>query len=186
MKTILFAMILLFTVTDAVHAQFPGGGFPGGSRGGRPGIERSSVRPGSDGMDRRARPEESLSDLVEYRLNILQEDLKLTAEQERTWMTFSDRVREMAADVIREQSRPPVAGATALQQANQAVDGARNRLTAMEDIASSMKKFYESLTPPQRTLTDQRVATLLPLLQGRNQTMRPDASPVNRPGGVAP
>lgn len=186
MKTRLFLLALTLFAIQVAHAQFPGGGFPGGNRGSHTSGGRPAGRPPSDGMERRPRAEESVADLVEYRLGILQEDLKLDIEQERTWMAFSDRVRAMAADVMREQTRPLLAGATALQQVNQSIDAARNRLTAMEDVAASMQKFYDSLTPQQRTLTDQRIATLLPLLQGRNQPMRTEGPPGTRPGGMSP
>lgn len=54
----------------------------------------------------------------------------------------------------------------ALQQLDRAVDVARNRLTALEDIASAAKTLYGSLTPQQKSLADSRFTTIIPLTDG--------------------
>ena len=48
-----------------------------------------------------------------------------------------------------------------LQRLDHAVDVARNRLTAVEDIAAAAKKLYAGLTPEQQSIADPRLATAI-------------------------
>ncbi|MEO6564404.1 MAG: Spy/CpxP family protein refolding chaperone [Casimicrobiaceae bacterium] len=50
---------------------------------------------------------------------------------------------------------------TAPQRLDALADGARNRLTAVEDIVDAVKALYALLTPEQRNVADRRLA--LPL-----------------------
>jgi hypothetical protein len=107
--------------------------------------------------------QESLADQVEYRLDLLQEDLKLRPEQYNAWAAYSDRVKALAVDMTRERSRGMVVTTgTALQQIDRVADVARNRLTAIEDIIASARKLYDTLSPEQKLLADSRLATTLP------------------------
>lgn len=137
-------------------AQF-GGGFPGGSaRGNR-------NRP--DGGTREQRPpvQDNSPEQIEDRLGMLEEDLRLSAEQRTTWQLYMDRVRAYAADIGRERERGPMSSGqfNALAQIDRAVDTARNRLTALEDIAAATKSLYGSLTPQQKVVADPRLATIV-------------------------
>jgi len=49
------------------------------------------------------------------------------------------------------------------QRIDRAVDVARDRLTAVEDIALAAKALYANLTPPQREAADPRLANLITL-----------------------
>jgi hypothetical protein len=159
MAALLVAAVSMFAVTDAM-AQF-GGGMPGGrARGGR------MDRGGSPGLDRPAMQEqESMTDLVAFRLELLQEDLKLSREQERAWINYEERTKALAADISRERSRTQSAmSMNAMQQVNHAVDTARDRLTAWEEIASAAKALYDSLTPQQKELADARFPSIVSAL----------------------
>ena len=48
-----------------------------------------------------------------------------------------------------------------MQRLDHSVDVARNRLTALEDIAAAAKALYEQLTPDQQARADPRLATLV-------------------------
>jgi hypothetical protein len=48
---------------------------------------------------------------------------------------------------------------TVLQRLDHAVDVARNRFTAVENIAAAAKKLYAGLTPEQQSMADPRLAT---------------------------
>ena len=156
----------LVVAAPELLAQFPGGGKPGGmggrSRGGSPpsgGIQ--APRPGGDG---------NTFELVEFRLDMLEEDLKLTPNQMKIWDAYAERVRAMATDIVRDRApAQSIASPTAMQQMNRAVDTARNRLAALEDIATAAKTFYDVLTPEQKMLADSRFATILPLIAGGPQ-----------------
>ena len=49
-----------------------------------------------------------------------------------------------------------------VQQIDGIVDSARNRLTALQDIAASAKALYETLSPEQKPVADARLATTIP------------------------
>jgi hypothetical protein len=56
-----------------------------------------------------------------------------------------------------------------MQQMNRAVDRARNRLTALEDVSAAAKVLYEILGPEQKMLVDARFPTIVPLIAGGAQ-----------------
>lgn len=170
----LIATVVMSAALD-VLAQFPGGG--GRSRGGSPG----GAPPG--GMQRGERPAgpEAITDLIEYRLQSFEEDLKLSPNQQKFWDPYADKVRALTGDIVRERTRAGTGPQlTAPQQIDHALDIARNRLTALEDVAVSAKALYTGLTPDQKLLADSRFATILPVLSGSAQ---PSGAPAQAPGG---
>ena len=152
-------LLVLFT-TQAI-AQIPGG-MPGrGMPQGRGGAVRQ------DQPQPRTPPQENVADQIDFRLYQLREDLKLTAEQERAWSGYAEKVRALGADVARERERwgrvdPQF---DSVQQIERLADAARNRLTAIEDIAIAAKTLYERLSPQQRTVAEPRLANFVRLAQ---------------------
>jgi len=176
----LCATVLTAAALDA-NAQFPGGGRTrGGNR-------------GSGDMQRPERPQgpADVSELVEFRLQTFEEDLKLSPAQQKLWDAFAERVRAVAADIMRERERMKKESTThppAPQQIDHALDIARDRLTALEDVAASAKTLYDALLPEQKLLADSRVGTILPVIggappapQGGPQRASPDGGPRSRP-----
>lgn len=158
-KSILSALlVLVFTLlaTTESFAQF-GGGFPGGSARG------SRSRPDGGAREQRRAMQDNSPEQIEDRLGMLEEDLRLTAEQRTTWQLYVDRVRAYAADIGRERERGPMSSGqfNALAQIDRTVDTARNRLTALEDIAAATKSLYGSLTFQQKIVADPRLATIV-------------------------
>lgn len=160
----------MLLVADA-SAQFGGiGGGVFGSRGARGGA-RGDIPPGGGQTSRNERtiagPDANSYEQIEYRLSLLQDDLRLSAEQNPAWQAFATKVRAYAGDVARERARgmrPNPASAAqndGLQHVEQAVDAARNRLTALEDVELSAKALYQTLTPEQKGLLDTRIATIV-------------------------
>jgi len=111
---------------------------------------------------------------LEVTLHELEEDLKLSAEQAPLWQSYVDKVRALGNDLARDRGRRP-APANVPQQIDRIVDAARNRLTALEDIAQAAKALYAKLAPEQQPAADPRLANLMttPLAQD---------SPGGRPG----
>ena len=125
--------------------------------------------------------QESMTELVEFRLALLQEDLKLAREQERAWVVYEERTKALAADISREHARMQSAmSMNAMQQVNHAVDTARDRLTAWEEIASAAKALYDNLTPPQKELADARFPSIVSALNADTTT-----GSLPRSGGAA-
>lgn len=153
----LVAALMTIFALDAL-AQSPGGsrGRPDGPRP-QPGIARGEMPGGAA----------DLANLLEFRLETMQDDLKLTPNQHRLFDAYADKVRALGDDILRDRARPqPATPPPAPQQIEHLLDIARNRMTALEDIAASAKNLYASLTPEQKLLADSRVATLVPLLAG--------------------
>jgi len=135
-KLFAFSFAALSLATPAALAQFGRRGSKGGDKGGR----------------------EAVSSL-EVTLHEFYEDLKLKPEQEPLWQTYADGVRALASDVARE--RRQVTQLAVLQRIDRVVDVARDRLTAVEDIALAAKALYAKLTPEQREVADPRLANLI-------------------------
>jgi hypothetical protein len=171
----LLAAAIAFTAPDLL-AQFSGGksGSSGRTRGGAPSSGIQAPRPSSDG---------NIVELVEFRLNLLEEDLRLTANQQKLWAPYAERVRALAADIARERApSQSIAPPTAMQQVNRAVDIARNRLTALEDVGAAAKTLYDGLSPEQKMLADSRFVTIIPLIAGNApQGSAPEATGRSRP-----
>jgi hypothetical protein len=109
--------------------------------------------------------------------------LKLSPNQQKLWDPYADKVRALTGDIVRERTRALAqtgAQLTAPQQIDHALDVARNRLTALEDIAVSAKALYAGLMPEQKLLADSRFATILPMLAGNAQAT---GAPAQTPGG---
>ena len=159
---LIFFLTVVFTL-DAL-AQFPGGGTGGMRRGSRGESGRGTIQPPQQSMNNEG------GELLEFRLGMLEEDLKLTPVQLKLWDNYADRMREMAADAQRERGNgrpsPAVAAPNALQQINKSLDAARDRLTGLEDVAAAAKQLYDALGTEQRMLVDSRMPTLLPLVAG--------------------
>jgi LTXXQ motif family protein len=155
---------LTFLISD-VHAQF-GGGW-GGSRSGRADRASHSDSTGESRVDRQMSSEALSYEQVEYRLSMLEQDLKLTDAQISPWQSWAEKVRSYAGDLARERARNltmPAASAvppTGPEHVARAVDAARNRLTALEDVESATKTLYQGLTPEQKTLADMRIPLIV-------------------------
>jgi hypothetical protein len=156
------------SIADA-YAQFPGGGGMRGRAGGGPGA--------AGGQPRMLMPaqRDPLQD-VDDRLAMLQEDLHLRQDQETAWSAYAERVRAIAADIARDRQRLQEK-APVLVQLERVVDGTRNRLTALEDVAASAKTLFAVLTPAQQTAADPRLASIVAALVRPTAEMNVGTSP---------
>jgi hypothetical protein len=162
-------------ISDAL-AQFggTGGGFGGGLGGSRMGRgSRGGEGTGGsrDGRNERlvAAPDPASVEQVDYRISLLQDDLKLTQAQYPLWQSFSGKVRQYALDLARERNRNVSAAAVGAPQTNglqaigQAVDAARNRLAALEEVEVAAKALYAVLSEEQKTQAEGRLAAAIGL-----------------------
>jgi hypothetical protein len=186
----LLAIIMALIFSAEVLAQFPGGGM-GGSRSSRGGFGGRESGRGTIQAPREANNGDT-AELIEYRLGMLEEDLKMSPAQLRSWEPFANGVRAAGADIVRERNVAKSIGTpTAMQQLTRATDIARDRLTALEDIGTAMKAFYGNLSPEQKMLVDARAQSIFSLLAGGStQSPPPDAGGGRRParedGGFTP
>jgi hypothetical protein len=140
---------LLLGVAAAVPAGISFAQFKGGKGG-----DMRGGKPPGGGRDPVA--------VLEITLHELGEDLKLRPEQEPLFDAYVERIRALAGDVARERApRRVPAGLTMLQLIDRNVDGARNRLAALEDIALAAKALWVTLSEGQQRAADPRLATLM-------------------------
>jgi len=164
----LFLAATMVSAATDVLAQYRGGipdgrGLPGGGSRGSRGGSGDTSRDQRPPVEQRPGLQEDAVSLSEFRLEMLRADLKLAPEQEASWKAFADKVSALAADISRERGRlQAITQMKALQRIDQSVDVARNRLTALEDIASVAKALYGRLTTEQQSIADARLATTLP------------------------
>jgi len=117
-------------------------------------------------------------DPLEETIEELRVDLKLAPEQQPAWDSYVDKVRALVLDIARERARAADLAKErgALKRIDHTVDVARDRLTALEDIAAAAKTLYGKLTPDQQRIADPRLAALVPAVYGV-QAARPGAPP---------
>jgi len=179
-------LVVLFAVTalalpfsDAI-AQV-GGGFGTGFGGGMSGRSHGNHN-GDSGADHKVNAEKTPEvpdptgyEQINYRLSLIQEELKLEPAQLGVWLTFASKVRAFSLDIAREKTYASASSfqAVGLQHIGQTLDAARNRLTALEEVESSAKPLYLVLKPEQKSLLDMRIPTVV----------APRPSP---PGALAP
>lgn len=148
----------------ALAQMRPGGGGMGGPGGGMGGRGGGRGDFGSKGPQSGPVAPEETHELMEYRLMLLEEDLQVQPAQRAAWLGFVASVRAYAGDLARERARatqPSAAGSGGVQHIEQALDAARNRLTALEDIAVAAKSLYAVLSPEQKKMADSRVGTIV-------------------------
>jgi len=139
-------------------SQFPGGGNSGRAGAGAKGGDGPRAGVG----DRTGRDDVSgapnVVAVVQFRLDQLEEDLRLMPEQRVGWKAYRDAVLTMAEDAVRTQRQFATGDLTAPQRLDRLVDVARNRLAAVEDIVETGKRLYGTLTPAQQQIADRRLA----------------------------
>lgn len=158
----LAVLLSSFLLIHDAYAQF--GGTWGGSRSSRGERGSRSEAPVNREARQVAMPDANSYEQIEYRLSLFEEDLKLTAGQNKPWQAFAANVRAYAADLARERAHgmsASAASAGALQHVAQAVDAARNRLAALEEVETAAKDLYQALTPEQKALADVRIPTIV-------------------------
>ena len=158
-------VILVFALgTTTSFAQFGGwGGKSGGARSG-------NRNQGNTQESRNIRPPQQENDTyeqMEYRLQLLEEDLHLLPDQRNSWDSFAGKVRAYAGDLARARARAmtspsgATAGISGVQHIEQAADAARNRATALDEIAAAATTLYAVLKPEQKMLADLRIASFV-------------------------
>lgn len=168
------AVLLLLGASGSALGQMPGGGpLGGGMSSGRPPVrppEGFKCPPGFDGPP--------LRDRVDGELRGAEQVLQLTSDQKPLWLSFSDQVTRTLKDMQRVRELRPVSatGLQAPQLIDQALDVPRNRLTALEDVGDTAKRFYAVLSPEQQRVANYRLTAIVRLL-----AVEASASPIAPP-----
>ena len=150
-RRIVVAALLALPVAPQAFAQY------GGGRRAKGGESRQGGEPRQGG-------EASQVNQLEVTLREFQEDLKLTASQQRLWESYAEQLRALANDVARERApRRTTPQVDLLKRIDQIVDLARNRVTALEEVALSARSLYAALAPEQQVAADPRLANVITL-----------------------
>ena len=100
----------------------------------------------------------------------LRDDLKLTKAQRILFDAYVDKITTLGDDIQRSKVtlRSTInVDLASPQQFGQMIDLARNRLTAIEDIADAGTLLFASLSADQKSIANSRLAALVtPLLAG--------------------
>lgn len=135
-----------------------GGGAPRGGAAGAGGPDSSHL-PQTKPLNRpEATAPVTLQSTVQYRLELLEEDLRIRPEQQKAWANYRDRVLKMADDAQRSTRNALTGEMSAPQRLDRLGDIARDRLTAIEDIVEAGKQLYAVLAPGQQGVADRRLA----------------------------
>ncbi|MEO8344812.1 MAG: Spy/CpxP family protein refolding chaperone [Betaproteobacteria bacterium] len=169
-------MSLAVVATGSAWGQTPGGSRGGGARGNESTHSGIASRPPAPET---AAPV-TLIAAVQFRLDLLEDDLRLRPEQGKAWTTYRERVLKLAEDAQRT-SRSALGGdLPAPKRLDRLADIARDRLTAIEDIVDAGKALYATLTPGQQMVADRRMAVPIMALVGvepNSANNRNDAPP---------
>lgn len=103
---------------------------------------------------------------VQYRLDLLEEDLRLRPDQEALWKGFRKRVLGLAEDTQRNARITLGADMNGPKRLDRLADLARDRLAAVEDIADAGKALYSTLSPTQQGVADRLIAVPVMALVG--------------------
>jgi len=110
---------------------------------------------------------------LEATLGEFEIDLKLSGDQQKAWDAYANGIRALQKDIARERApRASDAQLDLAKRLDRAADVARDRLTAVEDIALAAKALYAKLTPEQRELADPRLANLIGMPLGGAPAVR--------------
>ena len=109
-------------------------------------------------MDKAGEPRVNALEVTAHELH---EDLKLSPQQEPLWDAYLEKIRALGNDIARERRPLGSAAGNVTQQIDRIVDTARNRLTALEDIAQAAKDLYAKLTSEQQPAANPRLANLM-------------------------
>jgi hypothetical protein len=173
-------VVLVGILSTGAWAQAPGGGPPGGSRGGgRPALPPSGL--GCPPIDEGP----SFAQRVGTELRGAKDALRLSNSQLPEWAIFEERSQRVLQDILKSQGPKQISRAVtnAPQRIDLALDYPRNRLTALEEVSDSAKRLYESLSADQRAVADGRLPAVVLLLAtaslqgGGPAGMRPPGKP---------
>ena len=101
---------------------------------------------------------------IETSLTQLEEGLKLSHDQLKTWENFAEKVRVYAGDVGKERARlgsEIINTSDGLKYLEQSRENAKSRYASLRNIEEAAKPLYKTLNPEQKTLFDKKIPTFI-------------------------
>ena len=164
-------VLVTLSLTACLSVAQYGGGMGGGAGGRRGGMQSNQRPPSNEAQNLctlgQINADAVPFDLVDSRLMMLEADLQPTKEQQPLWQDLTKHIRAYAIEIDRQHSSRNRDNATSYQAVDGikyitlAVDRSRNRYTLLENVETSFKRLYKTLTPSQKTLVDMRVSSIV-------------------------
>ena len=148
------AAVFSLAVATAVYAH-PGGGM---GRGGM-GMGPMGGMYGQQGAGRMAGAY-SPAALAESRLNSLKAELKITAEQESVWQTFTAAAKQQSEAMQAVREKMPATSSTAAERMDQRTALTKQRASGMDSMSSALKDLYAALSPEQKAVADKSIGSM--------------------------
>lgn len=141
------------------HGPGAGRGGPGmmGMMGYGPGYDRGGpgMRRGGPGSG----PGFSPSAMVDGRLAALKSELKITADQDSAWQAFAAKAKQQAESRQAVRGQAAAQAQTAPERLAQHAEFAKQRAASLDAMTAAVKDLYAALTPEQKAVADQRLAS---------------------------
>lgn len=186
LRSIILSFLVLVAILPAKEsfAQWggQGSGIPG-MQGMRKGAGRNANNPdGSSSTSPQTRANQPAPgshlltyEQIETRLSELEQNLKLSIDQIKSWNNFAMKVRLYASDVAKERARLNADNPSAtdgMKYLDQASEDAKSRYTALKEVDESAKPLYKILSAEQKSIFDSKIASFIattPKRLGANQ-----------------
>jgi hypothetical protein len=168
-------VLVLFGTGAFAQGTGPGGGTRGGSPGGGGGwmsAPRAAVAPTPS------------SPMIQVQLDQLEDDLRLSKEQQPAWNDYAAKVAALMDDVRRAREPARAPAGTATEQLDLVAATARKRIAAIDEIAESGRVLYALLTPEQKAIADRRLARLIAPALGLPGATSPAPVATDAPAGA--
>lgn len=151
------AAVFSLAVATAVYAH-PGGGMGQGGMGMGP-MGGMGGMYGQQGAGRMAGAY-SPAALADSRLSSLKAELKITAEQESVWQTFTAAAKQQSEAMQAVREKMPATSSTAAERMDQRTALTKQRASGMDSMSSALKDLYAALSPEQKAVADKSIGSM--------------------------
>jgi len=188
LRSIILSFLVLAAIFPIQESYAQWGGSQGSGIPGMPGMRRGAGRnasnPDSSGASTNSHiaipaPGSHLLtyEQIETSLSKLEESLKLTPEQSKSWANFSSKVRLYASDVAKERARlnnETPTNVDGVKYLSQSTEDTKSRYTSLKEVEETAKPLYKLFSTEQKTLFDSKVPTFINASPKRLTTSQPN------------
>ena len=174
-RSIILSFLVLVAILPIQESYAQWGGSQGSGIPGMPGMRRGAGRNASNPDSSSASANSHIAipapgshlltyEQIETNLSKLEESLKLTPEQSKSWANFSSKVRLYASDVAKERARlnnENTSTMDGLKYLTQSTEDTKSRYTSLKEVEETAKPLYKLLSTEQKTLFDSKVPTFI-------------------------
>ena len=136
----------------------PGPGYGRGAMGPGPGYGRGAMGPGMRGEGPGRGAGFSPAAMVDGRLAALKTELGITSGQDSAWQAFAAKAKGQVETMQNQRAAITATSQTAPERLAQRAAFAKQRATNLDTMSAAVKDLYETLTPEQKAVADQRLA----------------------------